>query len=353
MSNKKKSNRFILVVRLVGNGIRHMILHNRWAKLIALLISVVIWAGLISQDPDLTRDKTFQNVSVSINNAPLLKSRGYIIVSNLEEALTDVSAVASVPQQKVDDADPSAYNFRVDLSRIQSAGEHELRIMTNKSSTYGEITSISPSTVTVQVAQYEERQRVPLNLEIIGEEPEGWHMKKSSIDPVLMTVSGPKELVQSISRGKVFLNLNELTWKEGSWLDNLEIKLFNKSGEEVSNAYINITTGAQTIVNAVIEENIVPTRSFDVEEAVSELIRPAEGYRLVSMSVSPETIEIADASNVLDSMEFLALEGYESLQDVTKSDVKRLTVLKPSADSEILTNGTVTVRFEIAPIDSD
>ena len=103
----------------------------------------------------------------------------------------------------------------------------------------------------------------------------------------------------------------------------------------------------------MVEEKIVPTRSFDVEELISELISPAEGYRLVSMSVSPETLVIADASSVLNSIDFIGLEGYEELQELTQSGVKWLNVVKPSPDSELLTNNTVTVRFEIAPIETE
>ena len=353
MSSKQSTDRFNRVMKLIGHGIKHLVLHNRWAKLIALIISVVIWAGLISQDPDLTRDKNFQNVSISINGTAALRNRGFIVVSDLEQDLMNVSAVASVPQQQTENVDPSAYNFRVDLSRINAAGEQELKILSSKNSTYGEVISISPATVTVRIAEYEERQRIPLNLEVSGEEPEEWHMKKSTIDPVLMSVSGPKDLVQSISRGRVFLNLDEVSWEEGTWLESLEIKLFNRSGEEVSNEYLTITTGQQTIDSAVVEEIIVPTRAFDAEEQIGELIRAAEGYQVVSWSVSPETIVIADSSNVLDSMTFVGFDGISELQDLTQSDERKLTVQKPTVDSEILTNSTITVRFEIAPADKE
>lgn len=353
MSSRQTSDRFTRVMKLILHGIRHLVFHNRWVKLISLIISLVIWAGLISQDPDLTRDKSFQNVNVSINGAAALRNRGFIVVSDLEQALMDVSAVASVPQQQVDEADASAYNFRVDLSRINTAGEQELKIIASKSSTYGEVTSINPSTVTVSIAEYEERVRIPLNLEVLGEEPAGWHMRKSSIDPVLMSVSGPKDLVQSISRGRVFLDLEEVSWEEGAWLENMEIKLFNRSGEEVSNEYLTITTGQQVIDSAVVEEIIVPTRTFDTEELIGDMIQAADGYRLESWAVSPENIVIADSSSVLDSISFISLDGAEELKNLTESRDIRITVQKPSPDSEILTNSTITVRCVVQPADAD
>ena len=85
-------------------GLRHLILHNGWFKLLALLISVLLWAGLISQDESLTRDKVFSNVSVNVIGTDTMKRNGYIVVSNLSEVLGEVTAVAAVPQQQYEAA---------------------------------------------------------------------------------------------------------------------------------------------------------------------------------------------------------------------------------------------------------
>ena len=57
----------------------------------------VLWAGLISQDNSLTRDKSWQNVNVSVNGLDTLKRNGFIVVSDLEELLANVSVTAAVP----------------------------------------------------------------------------------------------------------------------------------------------------------------------------------------------------------------------------------------------------------------
>ena len=48
-------------------------------KLIAVMISVFLWAGLVSQDESVTRDKVFQNVSVNVTGTETLKSNGLIV----------------------------------------------------------------------------------------------------------------------------------------------------------------------------------------------------------------------------------------------------------------------------------
>ena len=98
------------ILHLLKRGMRHLFLHNGWIKLLAVLISVFLWAGLISQDPNVTRNKNFQNVKISVgaNNNTILKNRGLIVTSNLDEDLSGINVTASVPQLQYDNADVSA-----------------------------------------------------------------------------------------------------------------------------------------------------------------------------------------------------------------------------------------------------
>ena len=66
MSENKKKINWSYYFNLLLRGLRHLFLHNGILKIIAILISVILWAGLISQDENLTRDKYFQNVNVTV-----------------------------------------------------------------------------------------------------------------------------------------------------------------------------------------------------------------------------------------------------------------------------------------------
>jgi hypothetical protein len=111
---------------------RHIVFHNGWIKLIAVLISVILWAGLISQDDSLTRDKTWQNVNITVSGADTLRRNGYVVVSDMDQLLSNVTVTAAVPQRQYETAETSAYNLRVDLSRINGTGKQELKILIPK-----------------------------------------------------------------------------------------------------------------------------------------------------------------------------------------------------------------------------
>ena len=76
----------------VIHGIEHLILHNGWFKLLAVLISVLLWAGLISQDESLTRDKVFNDVPVNVTGTDTMKRNGYIVTSDMNSLLSGAMA---------------------------------------------------------------------------------------------------------------------------------------------------------------------------------------------------------------------------------------------------------------------
>ena len=108
MSKASFAERARDVGKMIWKATRHVLFHNGWVKLIALLISLLLWAGLISQDETLTRDKTWQNVNITVSGEESLKKSGYIVTSNLEELLSGVSVTAAVPQKQYETADASA-----------------------------------------------------------------------------------------------------------------------------------------------------------------------------------------------------------------------------------------------------
>ena len=333
--------------RVVVRGLRHLVLHNGWFKLLALLISLVLWAGVISQDETLTREKTFTNTSVSVTGADALKRNSMIVTNDLDTMLKNVSAVAAVPQQQYELAEASAYNLRVDLSRITGIGQQEVKIQSSNSSVYGRVISTNPASITVNVEEYLVRQRIPVSVSVDGEIPEGWYMSTPSVDPALIAVSGPKSLVQSISRARVFFHPDESELTEGTLLTTAEIKLYNRAGEEVNSNLLSITSESLTIDSVLIEATMLPTQSFNIADAIQYAGDIAPGYEVSGIRVSPEIITVAARYDVLDQLEELTMDRTINLTGLEETAVYQLKIQKPSEDA-ILSNETVTVTVEIS-----
>jgi len=347
--SKKANGRSFMQSML--SALKHLFLHNGWLKLTAILISLVLWAGLVSQDASITRDKMFQNVNVSINGSDAIKNNGYIVVSDLNELLSDVSIVAAVPQMQYDNAEASAYNIRLDLSRITGPGEQELKLLSSASSPYGKVISINPSSVTVDVEDFIIRQRIPVSVSVEGEgQPEEWYLSQPTVDTNLIAVSGPKSLVQTISRARVFINREDIEWKEGQIATSAELKLYNRQGEEVDSRLLSITLNNMPIDSVVVEMNILPMVTFETSELVQINGEAAEGYQS-NVKISPETIWVAARQEVLDQMDGLSLEKNSvNAIDLEETTVFQLKVQKPSEDA-VLSNDTITVTIEVDPVE--
>lgn len=347
MSEIRQKSQLRILLDTAFAGLKHLILHNGWVKLLALIISVVIWAGLVSQDESITRDKTFTNVNVSVSGADTAKRNGFIVTSNLDELLEDVSCVAAVPQTQYDKAEVGTYNLRLDLSRINSTGEQELKIISTNSSTFGRVTGTTPASVLVNVEDYIVRQRIPVSLSLQGEVPTGWYMSTPTVDPALVSVSGPKSLVQAISRARVVLDRGQVDWVEGTMITSAEIVLYNRSGEPVSSRLLDVTTESLTIDSVLLEATLLPSKTFEVSDIIQTAGNPARGYQVKEIRFSPENVTVSARSEVLEQMNELTLDGTTvNLKNLTETTAFQFKVQRPSEDA-VLSNDTVTVTVEI------
>ena len=347
MSESRKMTFFKKYLKALVNGLRHLFLHNGLMKALSILISIVLWAGLISQDENVTRDKTFQNVAVTVAGTEALKSNSMIVVSDLNEMLDGVSITAAVPQKQYEKADASSYNVRVDLSRIKGTGEQELKIQSTNSGTFGRVTSINPSSVKVQVEDYIIRQRIPVSVTPPEDIPEGWYMSTPSVDPALIAVSGPRSLVQNISRARAFINPEDIEWKEGQIIISSGIVLYTSQGEVIQSPLLSMTSSSLNIDSVLIELTLLPSMIFETSDLIQTSGEAADGYRIRNVRISPETVTVAARQEVLEQMTDLSLERNTiNVTGLTETTPFQLKVQKPSDDA-ILSNDTITVTIEI------
>ncbi len=363
MSRKFDKQRWNDILHLMKRGVRHLFLHNGWFKLLALLISAGLWAGLISQDPNVIRNKTFQNVYVEVQGQDVLKRRGRVVTTDLDELLGDVSMTAAVPQLQYEDASASAYKPRIDVSGIQSVGEQEIRIQSNRDSAYGEVVSINPATIKVMVEDYITYQKVPITIRTEGEAPAGWYISQPSVEPQTVSVSGPLSLVKELSRGIVTLDLTTQKWEEGTFRAIGEIKLLNLQGEEINSPLLTISSGGYDNDIVIIQAEMLPTREYNLRQMVQVRGEPEEGYMITGEpEFSRETITVAASENILRELDELSpLQLGSKLLESQELDVSGLTetkvfTLKTNTIEDVkvvqLSGGTVSVTVSIVEIES-
>jgi len=127
-----------------------------------------------------------------------------------------------------------------------------------------------------------------------AELPLGYDAKAPSIEPVIVTVSGPRTAVESVAKvvGSVSLANQRTTFEEST-----AVSAFNADGRVVPNVKIE---PAQVTVRVVVQkkENF---REVAVRARTSGV--PARGYFVSSVSVTPSTVTVYGAPKVIDTLD--------------------------------------------------
>ncbi len=333
---------------LLMRSLWRLIASNWGYKLFSVLLAVVLWAGLITQDPTLTRDKTMTDGTVTVLGGDTLLRSGYIVTEGLED-IPPVTIRAEIPQGQYQAAQASNYNPRIDLSRISAIGEQELKIATTNSTTYGSVQEVSPATVTVTVDEYITRYRIPVRVETLGAPPEGWYSTSPSVEPSILTVSGPRTLVERIVRAEAAQDLSTLPAREGTVRTAVSFRLVDWQGEEIPSDSLQITSQSVLMDSVVLEQSILPMKTLNLSTVGLVSGTPPEGYEIKSVTITPSSVNAAGPEEVLAQLDAIYADATLDVTNLTESVNRQIRIRKPS-ELNYLSQDTVTVAVEIGPI---
>ena len=311
---------------------------KRFTLAVSLLIAIFAWSALVASDGTLTREKVFQNVSVGVTGETTLKSRGYIVMDDIEALLPGVRMVVEVTQQNYNRVSGTSYSPHIDVTDVQGVGENELNVSFS-SQLYGPVISCEPSSIVVNVERYITR-RVPVVLELVGEAPEGVYLDSYKTDPTMLSVSGPQSLVSSVARAAAKLDLSALTLERAEDRAAVDVTLQNAKGEPVASDKITITNQTVITDSIVVETELVPSREIPLNLDAFVKGEPAPGYELVAITADQTALSVAARQETLDGIEFLTTD---QPMDISGADqdvsgyvrLKRLTGVENTLPTEI------------------
>ncbi len=331
----------------------HMLKHNLGWKVLALFLAVALWAGLITQDPTLTREKTFIDVPVTISGADTLKRNNRLIVTDdLNANPPTVRLKVDVPQKEYNNVTAGNYNVRVDLSRITAPGEQEIKISASSTSTYGTVVEIVPDTLKVNVDDYSTSYRIPVTPVLEGELPPGYYSSNRSVDPSTVSINGPKSLVDRVDRAVATYDQSMLPAREGLVRFPVSFVLVDATGEQISSSLIEVTSESVLLKNVIVAQTLYNTKTIDLSQAALTTGTPKDGYRVKSVSVTPSQIIAAGRLEALNQIDKLFLDSPVSVSGKTESFNEVIKVRLPDG-IENLSSTSVTVTVEIEPVTSN
>ncbi len=318
---------------------------KRFLLIVSLLAALLIWSVLVASDTTLTRPKTFQNVAVSVVGEAALKSRGYIVMDDLNELVSGVRMTVEVTQANYNRVSGTSYNPHFDLTDVTGVGENTLEIAYS-SQIYGPVIACEPSTITVNVERYMTR-RVPVVLEMTGFAPEDVYLDSYRTDPTMLSVSGPQSLVTSVARAVAKLDLSALSTDRASDRTALDVELQDTSGAVIVSDKLEITNQTVITDSVVVDTEVVPAAlvPLELESLVSG--EPAAGYELADIYVEQDALRVAAKQDILGSIEFITADQPLDISGATSS-VSGYARLKKLTGIENTLPGEIAVTAEIA-----
>ncbi|MHC1785657.1 MAG: YbbR-like domain-containing protein [Christensenellales bacterium] len=335
-------------LRQIFKRLRSIIAHNWGIKLVCLLLAIVLWGGLISQDANLTREKTFMDVPINAAGGDTLIRNGLIVVSGLDD-LPPIQVRAAVPQRNYGAAQPAAYNVRVDLSRITSAGEQTLPVISSSSTIYGQVTWLSVTEVKVQVDEYITRRRIPVQLGPQTAAPAGFYAPPPSVDPSTVVVSGPASAVTAIARVLAQFDVSRLPPQAGSLISAVSFTLQTTGGEAVDPRLVTVTSNEAILLDTVLVDQVLfPLKSVDISLDQITLGEPARGYHVADITASPAYLSVAGTNELLKSLTQLQAASQIDLTGAKETLVRAIKIEKPQG-VQYMSEEAVYVTVVIAP----
>ncbi|MCE5342028.1 MAG: hypothetical protein LLF96_00350 [Eubacteriales bacterium] len=323
--------------------------HNLLWKLLALVLAISLWAGLITQDPTLTRERVFNDVPVTITGSDTLRRNGLIVISGIEADSALVRLRVEVPQREYTNVISSNYNPRIDLSKITATGEQTLKISATSTTTYGTVSEISPETMTVLVDSYVANYRVPVTVHQMGDYPTGYYGTTPTLDPSTITVSGPESVVSQIARVGVTFDVSLLPAQTGLVRTALALRYEDTGGNVLDSTLLEASSSGVLLRSIVVEEQLYPTKTLSLNTLALTTGTPANGYEVKSISVTPNILIAAGGETALGALDELFVDKAVDVSGLSSSFTSEVKVRKPS-ELVYLSADSVMVSVEIGPV---
>ena len=290
----------------VGMIIKRFVTNNWGLKLISLVFAFLVWCCVVAgTNPE--RIKTVSDVQLSVVGMQELEAKGYCIdtVNTQIPDTVSVNVRAGVDYHRL--IDKTSVSASVDLSTINSTGDITLDITTVCTISGANITSVSPSSITLSIDELA-RKSVPVSVQLSDEAAEGYYVAGLNAEQSRIEVAGPKSRIDKISRAVAYCSVKNM--KESQTLSCAAVFLDN-DGNELSD--ITVSDSAAYIT---VDVELYPTKSIELntDDIINSIINVAGGYEISGVVANPSSVTIAGDTDVINNVEKLEFEIIDAQQ---------------------------------------
>jgi YbbR domain-containing protein len=314
------------------------ILQRAWSNLgtlvLALLLAFVIWvAANLQVDP--FEDKAILNVPVVLAN----QARNTVLYEPVIERVTVTARARSSVAAKLKPADFSAI---VDLSALEPGTPASVPISVTTTNDAVRVEAITPDAQVVHLEAVGVLT-LPIELAVRGDSATGYWHSNTQVVPTYVVISGPVPLLSQVVSATASI---DITGAKEDVIEQVGVVLLDSKGQAVADltvqpARIGVRLEFRRRLGYKPDVEVVPDLRGD----------PAEGYRLGSVSVEPQTVTLAGIPAILDSLPGFVETLPISVTGATRNLTQRMPLTVPNS-VVVVGYDYVTVTVEVLPIQS-
>lgn len=276
----------------------------------SLVGALIIWIYAIGYDSTLF-ERTFSGVEVVIEGEEKLsESKGFTLAQ--EQKFSSITVVAKGKRSELNELSASDFRAVIDVSQAEGAGNQTLNITVDSPNGI-EVVEQSSTTAVVFVDEFTQRNDL---LTVTVDTGNGYVMSEgvtfvdAVANPLSVTVSGPKSILDSVEGAYVKFNLDSYVITDNiSGYGNIELR--DKNGNVITNRYLTVSETTAYVDITVTKQKVVPIRlaftggMFDVND--------------LTTSISAQSIVVSGRTEALESINEFVLEIDETTVDGTQT----------------------------------
>ncbi|HOF99485.1 MAG: YbbR-like protein [Firmicutes bacterium ADurb.Bin248] len=267
-------------------------------KVVSLVFAMLLWGYvLMMQDP--ARIKTISNVNVTIEGEADLIARKLVIRGNKQ--FSDVIVKVKTQLTQYADLNIDDITATINLAGITEKGTYKITI--SAKTTTGDIASISPSQVTVEVDKLVTR-RVPVEIGFTGALPDGYWAGDPVVGRSEIDIEGAAQDLANIEQAAADIDLTGVSEPVNR---SVTLTLFDGSGNAIPSDVLLGTLPSVTVRMDVLPVIEVPV---DTDSALLGTDNLPANFELVSCRIvsGPRTVRLAGEADALAAISSVALD---------------------------------------------
>lgn len=298
-----------------------MLNRNLPAKIIALIVAIVLWFFVMSeQNPAIENNFT---VPLEVHNV----TEGYTLNYKKDSVKIKVKA----PRSMFAMASDKEFRAFMDLSGLEE-GKHAVKVQTILPQGF-ELVTVSPETVMVEIDKIIEKD-IRVDIAFSGTPESGVTVGSAVPERGVVVVEGPRSEIETVSRVVGYINLSGI---DSDFTVDAPLVAVNIDGKEVANVKIDPPT---VKISASIVKGLYK-KTVDLKPSIGDDL--PVGLEITSIKLDPATVEIYGDQRLVDNIDFLYTEKI-SLADIVSAKHRQVKLELPIGVNT--TNSVVNAYIE-------